>query len=88
MHYLIKLKNLLQYKYFILLLLIICLCFIRNSNNSVYKINDTNFYGVVIDYQYKDNYISLVLNGKEKLKCNYYLDNNEKFDINYGDTLY
>ena len=68
--------------------MIICLCFIRNNNNSIYKINDTNFYGVVIDYQYKDNYISLVLNGKEKLKCNYYLDNNEKFDINYGDTLY
>lgn len=88
MRYLIKLKNLLRYKYFILLLFIICLCFIRNNNNSVYKINDTNFYGVVIDYQYKDNYISLVLNGKEKLKCNYYLDNNEKFDINYGDTLY
>ena len=88
MRCLIKLKKLLQYKYFILLLLIICLCFIRNSNNSVYKINDTNFYGVVIDYQYKDNYISLVLNGKEKLKCNYYLDNKEKFDINYGDTLY
>ena len=88
MRCLIKLKNLLQYKYFILLLLIICLCFIRNSNNSVYKINDTNFYGVVIDYQYKDNYISLVLNGKEKLKCNYYLDNNEKFDIKYGDILY
>lgn len=88
MHCLIKLKNLLQYKYFILLLLIIFLCFIRNSNNSVYKINDTNFYGVVIDYQYKDNYISLVLNGKEKLKCNYYLDKNEKFDIKYGDILY
>ena len=88
MRYLIKLKNLLRYKYFILLSLIICLCFIRNNNNSIYKINDTNFYGVVIDYQYKDNYISLVLNGKEKLKCNYYLDNNEKFDINYGDTLY
>lgn len=88
MRYLIKLKNLLQYKYFILLLFIICLCFIRNNNNSVYKINDTNFYGVVIDYQYKDNYISLVLNGKEKLKCNYYLDNNEKFDIKYGDILY
>ena len=88
MRYLIKLKNLLRYKYFILLSLIICLCFIRNNNNSIYKINDTNFYGVVNDYQYKDNYISLVLNGKEKLKCNYYLDNNEKFDINYGDTLY
>lgn len=88
MRYLIKLKNLLRYKYFILLSLIICLCFIRNNNNSIYKINDTNFNGVVIDYQYKDNYISLVLNGKEKLKCNYYLDNNEKFDINYGDTLY
>ena len=88
MRYLIKLKNLLRYKYFILLSLIICLCFIRDNNNSIYKINDTNFYGVVIDYQYKDNYISLVLNGKEKLKCNYYLDNNEKFDINYGDTLY
>lgn len=88
MRYLIKLKNLLRYKYFILLSLIICLCFIRNNNNSIYKINDTNFYGVVIDYQYKDNYISLVLNGKEKLKCNYYLDNNEKFDIKYGDILY
>lgn len=88
MYYLIKLKNLLQYKYFILLLLIICLSFTRINNKSIYNINETNFYGVVIDYQYKDGYISLILKGKEKLKCNYYLDNNEKINIKYGDKLY
>ena len=88
MYYLIKLKNLLQYKYFILLLLIICLSFTRINNKSIYNINETNFYGVVIDYQYKDGYISLILKGKEKLKCNYYLDNDEKINIKYGDKLY
>lgn len=88
MYYLIKLKNLLQYKYFILLLLIICLSFTRINNKSIYNINETNFYGVVIDYQYKDGYISLILKGKEKLKCNYYLDNDEQINIKYGDKLY
>ena len=88
MFYLIELKNLLQYKYFIILLFVVSLCFFRINNNSIYKIDDVKFYGVVIDYQYKNGYVSFIIKGKEKLKCNYYLNNNEKFDINYGDILY
>ena len=87
MHYLIKLKNLLQYKYFFILFIVICLSFIRINNKSVYKIDETFFYGVVMDYQYKENYITFVINGKEKLKCNYYIEDVDKIDIKYGDKL-
>ena len=87
MYYLIKLKNLLQYKYFFILFIVICLSFVRIDNKSNYDFDETFFYGVVQDYQYKENYITFVINGKEKLKCNYYIEDSDKIDIKYGDKL-
>ena len=54
---------------------------------SKYNINDNKFYGVVIDYKIKDDYVSFVIKGREKIKCNYYLSDNEVFDIKYGDKV-
>ena len=89
MYYLTKLKNLLQYKYIALLLLIILLSIIRCNNfKSIYNKNDTIFFGEIEEYQIKDTYITFILKGKEKLKCNYYLKNNNAVKLNYGDKLY
>ncbi len=52
-----------------------------------YNINDNKFYGVVIDYKINDDYVSFVIKGREKIKCNYYLNNNEVIDIKYGDKV-
>lgn len=54
---------------------------------SKYNINDNKFYGVVIDFKIKDDYVSFVIKGREKIKCNYYLSDNEVFDIKYGDKV-
>ena len=89
MYYLTKLKNLLQYKYIALLLLIILLSIIRCNNfKSIYNKNDTIFYGEIEEYQIKDTYVTFIVKGKEKLKCNYYLKNNNNIKLNYGDKLY
>lgn len=89
-NYLMQLKNLLQYKYIFLLIIIIFISIIRTNNNtkSIYNINDKNFIGIVESYQYKDTYITFTIKNKEKLKCNYYLKNTEKINIKYGDKLY
>ena len=54
---------------------------------SKYNINDNKFYGVVIDYKINDDYVSFLIKGREKIKCNYYLSDNEVFDIKYGDKV-
>ena len=59
-----------------------------NTNaKSKYNINDNKFYGVVIDYKINDDYVSFVIKGREKIKCNYYLNDNEVIDIKYGDKV-
>ena len=85
-----QLKNILQYKYILLLILIIIISIFRTKDidKSIYNINDNKFYGIVETYEYKDTYITFTIKDKEKLKCNYYLKNNEKININYGDKLY
>lgn len=85
-----QLKNILQYKYILLLILIIIISIIRTKDidKSIYNINDNKFYGIVETYEYKDTYITFTIKGKEKLKCNYYLKSDEKININYGDKLY
>lgn len=82
------LKNLLRFKYIIFVLFIIITLLRANINvKSKYNINDNKFYGVVIDYKINDDYVSFVIKGKEKIKCNYYLSDNEVFDIKYGDKV-
>lgn len=85
-----QLKNILQYKYILLLILIILISIIRTKDidKSIYSINDNKFYGIVETYEYKDTYITFTIKDKQKLKCNYYLKSNEKININYGDKLY
>ena len=85
-----QLKNILQYKYILLLILVILISILRTKDidKSIYNINDNKFYGMVETYEYKDTYITFTIKGKEKLKCNYYLKSNEKININYGDKLY
>ena len=85
-----QLKNILQYKYILLLILIILISIIRTKDidKSIYNIKDNKFYGIVETYEYKDTYITFAIKGKEKLKCNYYLKSDEKININYGDKLY
>ena len=85
-----QLKNILQYKYILLLILIIIISIFRTKDidKSIYNINDNKFYGIVETYEYKDTYITFTIKGKEKLKCNYYLKSDEKININYGDKLY
>ena len=72
-----QLKNILQYKYILLLILIILISIIRTKDidKSIYNINDNKFYGIVETYEYKDTYITFTIKDKEKLKCNYYLKN-------------
>ena len=82
------LKNLLRFKYIIFVLFIIITLLRANINvKSKYNINDNKFYGVVIDYKINDDYVSFVIKGREKIKCNYYLSDNEVFDIKYGDKV-
>ena len=59
-----------------------------NTNvKSKYNINDNKFSGVVIDYKINDDYVSFVIKGREKIKCNYYLSDDEVIDIKYGDKV-
>ena len=82
------LKNLLRFKYIIFVLFIIITLLRANINvKSKYNINDNKFYGVVIDYKINDDYVSFVIKGREKIKCNYYLSDNEVIDIKYGDKV-
>ena len=84
-----KLKTISKYKY-IFLIFIVFFSLLRANKpfNSKYNINELNFYGIVLDYQYKDEYITFTLKGKEKIKCNYYLKQEEKINLNYGDKIY
>ena len=82
------LKNLLRFKYIIFVLFIMITLLRANINvKTKYNINDNKFYGVVIDYKINDDYVSFVIKGREKIKCNYYLNNNEVIDIKYGDKV-
>ena len=83
-----KLKKILKYKY-IVFLLIILITLVRANKPIVsnYNINDTYFEGTIIDYTNKDEYITFTLKGKEKIKCNYYFEENEKVNLKYGDKI-
>ncbi|MBQ3021236.1 MAG: DNA internalization-related competence protein ComEC/Rec2 [Bacilli bacterium] len=84
-----KLKIILKYKYiFFIILLLITILRTRLNNNSIYDINNTYFEGIITDYEYKENYITFTIKNKEKIKCNYYLnDNNKTIHIKYGDKV-
>jgi len=82
------LKIILRFKYLIFILILFLSLFRSNiKKESIYNLNQTKFFGTIIDYKIKDNYITFTLKSKEKLKCNYYLKNNEAIRIKYGDNI-
>ena len=79
------LKTLLKYKYFLFVIVIIYSFLISNIPiKSKYNIKDNVFLGTVETYDYNDDYVTFILNAKEKIKCNYYSKN---IKIEYGDEL-
>ncbi len=87
MHYLIKLKSLLQCKYFFVLLVLLSLSysFVRNKligYSSVYDEEDNTFVGIITEISEKNNYYKITLKAKEKLIVNYY--SKDKLDLVLG----
>ena len=87
MHYLIKLKSLLQCKYFFVLLVLLSLSysFVRNKligYSSVYDEEDNTFVGIITEISEKNNHYKITLKAKEKLIVNYY--SKDKLDLVLG----
>lgn len=84
-----KLKNISLFKYILFLLIIFISLYRANIKLiSKYNINDNYFVGNIIEYNYKDAYITFIIKGKEKIKCNYYLNDFKTINLNYGDKIY
>lgn len=94
--YSLKLRKilLLDYLYYILFGIAI-IYFAINSlipRSSLYNINDNNFEGKIISYNIDGNTLSMIIKGKEKLKCTYYFQSEEEKNeyvskLRYGITL-
>jgi len=85
-----RLKHILRSRYIFKILFIICIIyiflFIKFDNKiSIYKINQTEFIGIVTNYKYKDGKYTIYIKNKENLIVNYKTDVN--LNIEYGDTL-
>lgn len=80
--YLLRLKTILQYNFFYIIIILSALLFsfIKNSYvHSKYDINDTYFEGILTNYKIDGDKFSFEIRGKEKLKCTYYIKTeNEK----------
>ena len=85
----IRLKTLLQYNYFyiILVILVLCLTFIRNSfyNESKFNGSETSFVGIVDDIKKSDDYYKITIKSKEKIIGSYY--SKEPLNISLGDKI-
>ena len=73
-----KLKNLLQsnnfYIYLTIILLVYTLIITKIVKyESVYNLNDSKLVGRIIDYNIDGNKLSMIINGKEKVKVTYYI---------------
>lgn len=87
--YLKVLKILSKYKYIIFLILIIFISYARLNKETIskYNLNETKFEGYISEYEYNEDKISFILKGKEKIKCNYYIDKKNNVNLNYGDNI-
>jgi len=90
MHYLRKLKIILQSKYIFKILFILSLVYIilfikLDIKESIYNINDSEFTGVITNYKYKDNKYTIYIKNKEPLVVTYKTE--KKLNIEYGDTI-
>lgn len=85
----IRLKTLLQYNYFyvILVILVLCLAFIRNSfhNESKFNGSETSFVGIVDEIKNSDDYYKITIKSKEKIIGSYY--SKDFLDISLGDKI-
>lgn len=85
----IRLKNILQYNYFYisLIIFVLCLTFIRNSfpNKSKYNGNETSFTGIIDEIKKNDDYYKITIKSKEKLIGSYYSKDN--LNISLGDKI-
>lgn len=85
----IRLKTLLQYNYFyiILVILVLCLAFIRNSfhNESKFNGSETSFIGIVDEIKKSDDYYKITIKSKEKIIGSYY--SKEPINISLGDKI-
>ena len=85
----IRLKTLLQYNYFyiILVILVLCLTFIRNSfyNESKFNSSETSFVGIVDEIKKSDDYYKITIKSKEKIIGSYY--SKELLNISLGDKI-
>ena len=72
-----KLRIILQSKYFIgiLFVFVLLISFIRCNlpNKSLYSINDKEFEGILVNKKIDGDKFSFIIEGKEKIKCTYYL---------------
>ena len=85
----IRLKILLQYNYFyiILVILVLCLTFIRISfyNESKFNGSENSFVGIVDDIKKSDDYYKITIKSKEKIIGSYY--SKEPLNISLGDKI-
>ena len=85
----IRLKTLLQYNYFyiILVILVLCLTFIRNSfyNESKFNGSETSFVGIVDEIKKSNDYYKITIKSKEKIIGSYY--SKEPLNISLGDKI-
>ena len=85
----IRLKTLLQYNYFyiILVILVLCLTFIRNSfhNESKFNGSETSFVGIIDEIKNNDDYYKITIKSKEKIIGSYY--SKEPLNISLGDKI-
>ena len=85
----IRLKTLLQYNYFyiILVIFVLCLAFIRNSfhNESKFNGSETSFVGIIDEIKNGDDYYKITIKSKEKIIGSYY--SKDFLDISLGDKI-
>ena len=87
-----KLKTILQYNAFYLLLIIICLLYtfykvIVIKYNSIYEDGPITLLGKVKTVKCYQDKISIIIKNKELIKLDYYLGNEDECNIEVGDTL-
>ena len=80
---------LLDYIYYLILVVVILLSIIRLSIPKIsnYNENTKKVTGIVINYKYSNNTLTITLKTKEKLLVYFYLKDNKNTDIKIGDKL-
>ena len=87
----LRLKTILQYKHttLIIFIIILAITLIRISipNHSNYDITTNEISGTLIDYKIEDDKLTLIIKAKEKVRCTYYIKEEEKINLKLGIKL-